>query len=174
MRADPWFARRLGGFMGYGSTPLHYPLHPSIDPATCQRERRYYGGLRIVIVSHGSPKDRTLRCRIRANVRPGELIRAKIRSIYTHTHTKNTHTHVHTSRYAARSDLSVEDLRRICGNDGNRRNLFPRFAMRSASILNHVDFKSYERERKEKARKIKIKLVKSFINNISLNILSEY
>lgn len=30
MQRDPWFSRRWG-FMGYGSTPLHYPLHPSID-----------------------------------------------------------------------------------------------------------------------------------------------
>lgn len=34
MQRDPRFSRRWG-FMGYGSTPLHYPLHPSIDRRCC-------------------------------------------------------------------------------------------------------------------------------------------
>lgn len=79
MRVDPWFARRWG-FTGYGSTPLHYPLHPSIEPTACQCERRHYGGLRIVIVSRIAG-DRPLRCRIRANVRSNGPISAKMCSL---------------------------------------------------------------------------------------------
>jgi len=100
------FVRRWG-FTGYGSTPLHYPLHPSTDQAAaCQCERRHYGRLRIVIVSRIA-EDRTLHCRIRANVRSIGLIRAKICSIHI------------SCAFRPRSDLFRRDPCRICGNDGS-------------------------------------------------------
>lgn len=84
MRARPLVRLvRRWGFTGYGSTPLHYSLHPSIElTAACRCGCRHYGGLRIVIVSRIT-EDRSLHCRIHANVRSTALIRAKIHSIYT-------------------------------------------------------------------------------------------
>lgn len=68
---------RRWGFTGYGSTPLHYSLHPSIElTAACRCGCRHYGGLRIVIVSRIT-EDRPLHCRIHANVRSIALIYAQ-------------------------------------------------------------------------------------------------
>lgn len=56
MQRDPRFSRRWG-FMGYGSTPLHYPLHPSIDRRCCIGvvQRHYTMPGPVVSLCHGSP-----------------------------------------------------------------------------------------------------------------------
>lgn len=74
---------RRWGFTRYGSTPLHYSLHPSIVPTAAYQ----YGCLALWRPPYchcimDRVEDRPLYCGIRVNIRSTELIRPKIRSTF--------------------------------------------------------------------------------------------